>query len=255
VAPVDVGDGGTLTASSHGVFYVSGSALHRRKVRLRHASNQASTVTVTVEDGLAQQIEFTVAADQTGQVTIQRQTTATINGGTAVQMAGPGASGVIIPGPSNVYNIEGETKDAATVGDLTVTGTLTVSGSSGAAFGDKPLVSPELRDYAETLATPASSGGSITLNYAAGPLQQITLTESITTVNFTNVPAAGKVGSLTLLVIQGAGSYTITWPGSFNWGDAGAPALPTANGFWTMISLLTVDGGTYWAAMSGWKGR
>jgi len=66
-----------------------------------------------------------------------------------------------------------------------------------------------------------------------------------TTFAFTSVPSAGTVVAVTLMVVQdGTGGRTITWPASSDYpGGVVPPATTTANALdiWT---LFTIDGGT-----------
>lgn len=232
VAPVDVTTGATLTAASHGELYVSGSTLRRRKVRLRHASNQATAVSVTVEDGLIQQIAMTQASDQTGLVTISRTTSATINGATSVTLAGPGASALLIPGPTNVYHLEGQTGEAVDFIDVVVS-------------------RPELKDYAETSTSPTNSAGTVVLDYTLGNAFQHTLTANITTLTLSNPPASGKLGSIVLKITQDATPRTIAWPASVDWAGGVAPTLSTGSGDVDIVTLITWDAGTRWFGVVG----
>lgn len=76
----------------------------------------------------------------------------------------------------------------------------------------------------------------------------ITLAASITTLTLSNIPASGNVYTATLWIIQGAGPYTITWPGAIKWPSGTAPTLSTTNGKIDVVTLATYDGGTTWIA-------
>ena len=105
----------------------------------------------------------------------------------------------------------------------------------------------------ETYFDAGNSSTAITLDLANGNVQKLTLTANCT-VTLTS-PASGAMRSLTLLVLQdGTGSRTITWPGSVKWGNAGAPTLTTTASKMDIISLFTVDGGTNWYGALGAKG-
>ena len=217
VPPVDVGAGATMTTALHGREFVSGGVKHKRKVRLRHASNQATAFTVTVADGLADEIMGTVAPDQTGLVTVQRQTSATINGGTSVVLAGPGASFLIIPGPTNIYHLEGETAEPITA---------------------------QFKGYSETLQIVSTVGGVATIDYALGNVVRLPLTANIATLNFTNLPATGIAANLAVKITQGAGPFSIAWPASVRWAGGTAPTLSAANGAIDWLTFETDNGGT-----------
>lgn len=120
-----VGDGALLSESTHAKFRASSGALVITRVRLRHASNQASPVTVTVPNGLSSEIEFHQAEDQTGTCTIQVEdggspsgspsSVATINGLERVSMTGSGSSAALIPTATNVFRLKGDVDQAIDV--------------------------------------------------------------------------------------------------------------------------------------------
>ncbi|MCC6458002.1 MAG: hypothetical protein IT328_23810 [Caldilineaceae bacterium] len=75
---------------------------------------------------------------------------------------------------------------------------------------------------------------------------ELTLTASCI-LSFSNPPATGKAGSVTLVLHQdGTGNHTITWPDSVTWAGGTAPTLSTAAGAIDIIQLFTTDGGTTW---------
>lgn len=111
---------------------------------------------------------------------------------------------------------------------------------------DQVVSRPEIKDYAETRDTPASSSGALTIDLEAGNVAEATLTED-TSIDFTNPPAAGKAGSLTLILKQdGTGGWSVTWPGSVVWPGGSAPSLSTAADAIDVLTFVTTDGGTTW---------
>ena len=110
---------------------------------------------------------------------------------------------------------------------------------------DNVVSQAEIKDYAETVVT-ANSGATYTVNLANGNVYELTLTASCT-LTFSNPPASGKAGSVTLILIQdGTGNRTITWPASVKWSNASAPTLTTTANAVDIIQLLTTNGGTTW---------
>jgi hypothetical protein len=110
---------------------------------------------------------------------------------------------------------------------------------------DQVVSQAEIKDYSETVVT-ANSDAAYTINLANGNIFELTLTDNCT-LSFSNPPAAGKAGSLTLILIQdGTGSRTITWPDSVTWASGNAPTLSTSAGAVDIIQLFTTDGGTTW---------
>lgn len=114
---------------------------------------------------------------------------------------------------------------------------------------DQVVSRPEIKDYAETVSTPVSSAGTLTIDLTAGNVAEVTLTENVTTLNLNNPPATGKAGSLTMILKQDAtGSRTVTWPASVKWAGGTAPTLSTAASSIDVLTFVTIDAGTTWYA-------
>ena len=71
--------------------------------------------------------------------------------------------------------------------------------------GDQEISAAVLKDYSETDVAVTSSSGVVAINLANGNTGSITLTENITDIDFTNVPANG-VSTFTLQITQHASS-------------------------------------------------
>jgi hypothetical protein len=81
------------------------------------------------------------------------------------------------------------------------------------------------------------------INYATSAYD-LTLTGNTTIAVGSYLPA-GTLGRVHLLIRQGgAGSYTVTWPGSIKWASGTAPTFPTAVGTVQSIVLESDDAGT-----------
>ena len=106
---------------------------------------------------------------------------------------------------------------------------------------------PVIKDYAEAVKAHGTTGGSITCNLEDGNIHTITL-NAATTFTFSNPPASGKAGSLTLIINQGTTAYAVTWPSSVDWSGGSAPDLSTVSTDYVLV-FLTTDGGTTWR---GW---
>jgi len=106
---------------------------------------------------------------------------------------------------------------------------------------------PVIKDYAEAVKAHGTTGGSITCNLEDGNIHTITL-NAATTFTFSNPPASGKAGSLTLIINQGTTAYAVTWPASVDWAGGSAPDLSTVSIDY-VLTFLTLDGGTTWR---GW---
>ncbi len=87
-----------------------------------------------------------------------------------------------------------------------------------------------------------SSSSNVTINWNNGNKQQITLGHNVT-FSFT-APSYG-IGSFSLILIQdGTGGRTVTWPSSVKWPAGVAPTLSTSSGNIDMITCL-YDGTDY----------
>ena len=109
-------------------------------------------------------------------------------------------------------------------------------------MGDNAVIGAELRDYSETVTTDAAATGAETLDYSLSNVFDYTLAGN-TTFTFTNPPASGKAGTMTVIVRQGATLRTVTWPASVDWN--GATLTMFANSV-NIFTFLTVNGGTTW---------
>lgn len=97
--------------------------------------------------------------------------------------------------------------------------------------------------------TAANSSTSYTINMATpGNVFTITLTGNCT-LSMSNVPASG-CAPLTIILIQGSGPYTVTWPASFIWPGGVAPTLTTTNGHVDVFTAITTNGGTTFRAFT-----
>jgi hypothetical protein len=121
---------------------------------------------------------------------------------------------------------------------LTSVGTLSSLTLSGAlTFG---------ANYTETR-TSVTAASSTALNCSLGNIFSLTMSASISTLSFSNVPATGRAYSMTLFVNQDAtGGRTISWPAEVRWPGGTAPTLTTTANKTDIITLVTHDGGTNW---------
>lgn len=120
--------------------------------------------------------------------------------------------------------------------------------SSGVNLADQLLVRPEIKDYAETVSALGSGGGTRTCNLNNGNVFTATVSTSTNTFVFSNPPATGRAGSLTLILTNG-GSQTVNWPASVDWAGGTAPTLTTSGV--DVLTFVTTDGGTIWYGFTG----
>ena len=95
-------------------------------------------------------------------------------------------------------------------------------------------------------ANAGSSGATKTIDLGNASAQKLTMTASCT-LTLTN-PQIG--GAYVLRLVQGgAGSYTMTWPGSLKWPGGTAPTLSTTVGKVDLINLYW-DGTSYYGSFA-----
>ena len=112
-------------------------------------------------------------------------------------------------------------------------------------FQDEQAIRPEIKDYSESY-TASSGSGTVTLDLTNGNVFQHTASGGNVTFAFSNPPASGKAGSLTLKWIQDSSDRTITWPGSVDWAGGSAPDVTSGSAKVDVYTFFTVDGGTIW---------
>lgn len=137
---------------------------------------------------------------------------------------------------------------------------LTVSAQTLEAFaqavgGGQVLNDHELKDYSETVTTPAISSNTLTLNIENGNVFSIAHNANITTLTISNPSATGKSCSFTLILKQDSGGgKTITWPAAVKWAGGAAPTLTTTANAVNILTFITIDAGTTWYGMLGGAG-
>lgn len=126
--------------------------------------------------------------------------------------------------------------------------TLQNSGPTIDDSGNLSLQGQELRNFTEQIVT-ANTGASYEIDWSVGTLFELTLTDS-PTFTFANL-AAGR--PITVVLIQdGTGSRTVTWPASVDWPGGTAPTLTTTASAVDVITLFVrADGSTVLGFESG----
>lgn len=102
--------------------------------------------------------------------------------------------------------------------------------------------------------TLASASGVVGIDVGRGDYFRLPLSENVTSITFSNLPAAGKAVSLLIEITQDDTARTVTWPASFIWEDGSAGSVSTADGAIDLLGLTTFDNGTTWHATLS-KGR
>ena len=107
--------------------------------------------------------------------------------------------------------------------------------------GDQEISAAVLKDYAETDVALSSSSGVVAIDLANGNTGSLTLTESVTDIDFTNVPENG-VSTFTVKVTQDASSaYTVAINAITVNGGSDVTAKTAGAGGFTMTATLGAE--------------
>jgi len=196
---------------------------------------------------------FTGAVPLSGQLITNAQPYVTSLGTlTGLTVATP-----IIGSIYNATNVTGASQPnitaVGTLTSLTSSGTITAVNHVGALNGIVGGVTPNTATFTtatinnriiETVNAIGSVGSTATIDWSAGDVQTLTLTNNCT-LTFTNPPSSGKTQTLTLVVYQDAtGGRTLTYPTGIRWSYGQAPVLTTTPTYRDVLSFITYDGGT-----------
>jgi len=107
-------------------------------------------------------------------------------------------------------------------------------------FLDNLVIQPQLKDYSETVNAIGTITGNTAIDFSSGNVQTVTGNGNCE-FSFTNPPATGNAGTLTLLITNG-GANTTTWASAVKWPGDVAPTL-TASGI-DILSFVTIDAGS-----------
>ena len=123
-------------------------------------------------------------------------------------------------------------------GGFNVTGGATFTGPVNVT--DHDVIRPNLKDFSETVNAIGTVTGNTAVNFESGNVQTITMNGNCE-FTFTNPPASGKAGTVTLIITNG-GANTTTFHSSVKWPSDVAPSL-TSSGI-DIITFLTTDAGS-----------
>jgi hypothetical protein len=110
------------------------------------------------------------------------------------------------------------------------------------------LSNAQLQDMSQTQVTLGTLSGTVTINYAAGSFQNVTTNGSIS-LAFTNFPAAGATGVVTVNIYVANITHTVTLPSAVSINNVGIQGLASnvitfaAIGYYS-FEFITNDGGS-----------
>jgi len=99
-----------------------------------------------------------------------------------------------------------------------------------------------------TVSALSVSAGVCNIDCSLGDYFTLAPTANITSITFSNLPAAGHAMTLMIRFTQDSTARTVAWPSSFKWAGGSAGAVSTGSGAKDVIALTTFDQGTTWNA-------
>lgn len=126
-----------------------------------------------------------------------------------------------------------------------------MSRSNGVAWVDINLTNPK-PGYSEVLTSNLAASGPIALNLGTSNAFKLFLTGNIV-LSFIGLNATGRVYSFQILLVQdGVGSRTVTWPATVKWPNNATPPISTGANKVDLVTLVSYDNGTtYYATITG----
>ena len=121
---------------------------------------------------------------------------------------------------------------------VSANGGITVGGPSN--FLDNDVSRPNLKDYSEDVNAIGTVNSNTAVNFENGNVQTVTIGGNCE-FSFSNPPASGKAGTVTLLITNG-GAHTTTFASAIKFPGGVAPSLTTSG--IDIVSFVTTDGGT-----------
>ena len=126
--------------------------------------------------------------------------------------------------------------------DVVVKGIDTVASAALPKAGGTMTGLVKTKGAAETVNPKGNISGAVSFDLSLGQFITCTVTGTVTSVTFTNVPTTGFATPIILKITNGQSSGAWTWGSSFKWASAAQPVL-TSTGV-DLVSLVTHDGGT-----------
>jgi len=117
-------------------------------------------------------------------------------------------------------------------------------------MGGSILSNAQIQDFSATVVNLGTTSGSVTVNYAGGHYQTVTTSGSIS-LAFSNFPAAGIEGFVSVAVTVASTAHTLTLPTAVSIGTTGLLGINTGTNVITfaqtgtfVFDFTTVNGGT-----------
>ena len=91
--------------------------------------------------------------------------------------------------------------------------------------------------------TAVTASGATTIDLSLGNAFVVTM-NATSTFTFSNPPSGTDITSFTIITVNSAGGYAISWPASVTWSGGATPTRTTTSGKQDAYTFFTRDGGT-----------
>ena len=96
--------------------------------------------------------------------------------------------------------------------------------------------------------SPSITGGLLALDFTTYTVFEFTLTQNVTSITLTNVPAAGILASIMIIITGDGTARSVTWPTNFKWPSGTAPSITSTLNKKDVFVFFSSDGGSSWEA-------
>jgi len=96
--------------------------------------------------------------------------------------------------------------------------------------------------------SPTITSGVLDLSLATYTVFEFTLTQNVTSITLSNIPAAGTMSSFMIVITGDGTARTVTWPASFKWPSGTAPSITSTLNKKDVFVFFSSDGGSSWQA-------
>lgn len=146
--------------------------------------------------------------------------------------------------------------DSITNAILANVATATIKGRITASTGDpEDLTAAQAgaliggQNIPEPVTALTSSSGACNIDCALGDYFTFTLTENVTSITFSNLPASGKAQTIMVRILQHASAVkTVAFPSSFKWAGGVTGVVSATVSAYDVLAITTFDQGTRWEA-------
>lgn len=131
--------------------------------------------------------------------------------------------------------------------NLNVGGALTVSGATSLTNTLAVSSTASATSFIDKCVTLGSVGNFLQLDLSAASTFKVALSENITQITVTNIPAiANSAVQFVLMLTADSTTRSIVWPNNFKWPNNTAPTLSTAAGKTDILVFISIDAGVTW---------